>query len=72
MNDPTGSILLKNSLSVQKRFSSFMEIQPKIWGKHNARLNEKDWAVIVKSGRSLESRKFPAFYGATIFLPNTP
>ena len=28
-------------------------------------------AEIVKSGCSLESRKFPAFYSVTIFLPNT-
>jgi hypothetical protein len=28
-------------------------------------------AEIVKSGCSLESRKFPAFYSATIFPPNT-
>jgi hypothetical protein len=27
-------------------------------------------AEIVKSGCSLESRKFPAFYNATIFPPN--
>jgi hypothetical protein len=26
---------------------------------------------IVKSGCSIESRKFPAFYSATIFQPNT-
>jgi hypothetical protein len=40
---PTGSarpILLKDSLSVQRRFLSFMEMQPKIRGKHDVRLIE--------------------------------
>jgi hypothetical protein len=37
----SGSILLKNSFSVQRQFFNFMEMQPKIRGKHNIRLAEK-------------------------------
>ena len=43
--ETTGStrpILLKNSLSVQTRFFSFKERQPKIRGKHDVRVTEKD------------------------------
>jgi hypothetical protein len=38
----TGSILLKNSFSVQRRSFSFMEMQPKIRVKHDVRPTEKD------------------------------
>jgi len=38
----TRPILLKNSLSVQTRFVSFIEGQPKIRGKHDVWLTEKD------------------------------
>jgi hypothetical protein len=35
-------MLLKNSISVQRRFFSFTEMQPKIRGKHDTRPTEKD------------------------------
>jgi hypothetical protein len=35
-------ILLKNSLSVQTRFLSFMVMQPKFRGNHDVQLTEKD------------------------------